>query len=69
MNEFVDNRTAEKFDALAGPQELAKQVLQEIVILPPLSFLLCRLSCSQGSEPHVKAWCSSALQEVENSAA
>ncbi|XP_045303189.1 spastin isoform X4 [Leopardus geoffroyi] len=35
MNEIVDNGTAVKFDDIAG-QELAKQALQEIVILPSL---------------------------------
>ncbi|XP_042552541.1 spastin isoform X1 [Dipodomys spectabilis] len=35
MNDIVDNGTAVKFDDIAG-QELAKQALQEIVILPSL---------------------------------
>ncbi|XP_058134336.1 spastin isoform X4 [Dasypus novemcinctus] len=35
MNEIVDNGTAVKFEDVAG-QELAKQALQEIVILPSL---------------------------------
>ncbi|XP_075391453.1 spastin isoform X2 [Tenrec ecaudatus] len=35
LNEIVDNGTAVKFDDIAG-QELAKQALQEIVILPSL---------------------------------
>ena len=62
INEIVDNKIAVKFDDIAG-QELAKQVLQEIVILP-----LCGLSCSQGSELLLEACCSSALQGTENNA-